>query len=56
MNKFGSYEGYIGTPCPICDRIRVEHYSNGFDICEKCGWCPQLNNYVFDYEFYDEDE
>lgn len=55
MSKFGDYEGYTGKPCAECGRYRVEHFSKGFDICEKCRWCPQLDNYVLDDEFYEDD-
>ena len=54
--KFGYiYEYYTGKDCANCGRNRVLHWSRGYDICEKCGWCPQLNNYVFDSDF-DADE
>lgn len=65
MSKFGECRGYTGKPCIKCGRYRVEHFStsyqyrpifpNGFDICEKCRWCPQLDNYVSDDEFYEDD-
>ena len=54
MDSFGVCEGYTGEPCEECGRFRVEHYSKGFDICEKCQWCKQLHRYVHDKEFDDE--
>ena len=56
MSKFGECEGYTGDECENCGRVRVEHYSEGVDICEKCRWCKQLNKFVSDDEFYEEDE
>ena len=43
--KIGKCLGYIGTPCPNCNRLRVERWSCGKDICEKCGWCIQDGTY-----------
>ena len=54
MLKVGECQGYIDEDCVNCGRHRVEHYSKGFDICEKCRWCPQLNEYVSDDEFYED--
>ena len=54
MVNFGEYIGYTGNPCKCCGRERVERYSNGFEICEKCHWCDQLSRYVPDDEFYEE--
>ena len=50
--NFGEDEGYTGESCSECSRYRVIHYSKGFDICEKCGWCKQLNRYVSDDEYF----
>lgn len=50
MSRFGKCEGYTDKPCPECGRYRLEHYSNGFDICEKCEWCVQLGEYVDTWE------
>lgn len=55
MSRFGKCEGYTGTPCPECGRLRLEHYSKGFDICEKCEWCVQLGEYVDTWEETDGD-
>lgn len=41
---------YSGRACPECGRVRLESYENGKEICEKCGWCPQENRYVFEDE------
>lgn len=57
MSKFGKCsEYYTGKNCVKCGRNRVIAYSNDFEICEKCNWCPQLNRHVLDNEFYDEEE
>lgn len=56
MRKYGDCEGYNGNACSQCGRVRVEHYSGGFDICEKCLWCEQLNNYVDEDDLYDDIE
>ena len=54
MLKYGDYEGYTGQECPNCGRIRVEHYSGGYDICEKCLWCIQLNEYVSEDDLFED--
>lgn len=41
----GDCLGYIDKPCPNCGRLRVEFWSCGKKICEKCGWCIQDNDY-----------
>ena len=46
----GECLGYIGEPCPNCGRLRVERWSCGKDICEKCGWCIQDNDYFVEDE------
>lgn len=56
MLKIGECQGYIDEDCSNCGRHRVEHYSKGFDICEKCRWCKQLDRHILDEEFYDEEE
>lgn len=33
----GDYLGYTGKSCINCGRNRVERYSTGIEICEKCG-------------------
>lgn len=52
MSKFGKCLGYTGTPCPNCDRYRLERYENGKEVCEKCNWCPQENRYIESDELY----
>ena len=49
MNK-GKLMGYIGKSCPNCGRFRVERWTCGKDICEKCNWCIQDNDYFFEDE------
>ena len=51
MNRFGKNQGYIGKPCEACKRYKVERYSSGFEICEKCHWCSQLSRYISDNIF-----
>lgn len=46
MDKWGNCLAYTGEPCEKCGRYRVERYENGKEVCEKCGWCPQNNEYV----------
>lgn len=41
----GKYLGYVNKDCPNCGRHRVEGWSSGIEICEKCNWCIQDNNY-----------
>ena len=49
-NNLGICEGYSHIECPNCGRLRVEHFSSGLDICEKCNWCIQKNEYWSDTE------
>ena len=51
MIRYGKCEGYSKKPCPNCGRHRLENYSKGYSICEKCGWCVQLGRYVLADEF-----
>lgn len=37
---------YVGTPCPNCGRARLCACDNGMHRCEKCNWCPELNDYA----------
>lgn len=41
----GECLGYDGTQCPKCKRVRVEKYSKGERICEKCNWNKTLQKY-----------
>lgn len=54
FKELGKCEGYIDKECPNCGRMRVEHYSCGKDICEKCGWSIQDKTYI-DLTFDDEE-
>lgn len=43
---------YVSKECPKCGRVRVEHYTNGKHVCEKCHWCIEENQYresIFKY-------
>lgn len=46
QSDFGRCLGYSNTPCPNCGRVRLENYENGKQVCEKCQWCPQDEEYV----------
>jgi ribosomal protein L37AE/L43A len=46
MKEWSKCLGYTGTACPNCGRYRLERYKNGKEICEKCQWCPQEQQYV----------
>ena len=35
--KLGAYKGYTNKKCVNCGRYRVELYSSGSKVCEKCG-------------------
>ena len=42
FNKIlGEYLGYIGEPCCNCGRYRVQKFSSGALVCEKC--CTDQN-------------
>ena len=41
---------YLETECPNCGRLRVEHWSNGKDVCEKCLWCIQDEDYYWEID------
>lgn len=56
MIDFGNILGYTGEPCPNCGRLRLEKYDKGYTICEKCQWCIELDRYIMDYEFLDDNE
>lgn len=32
--------------CPHCGRHRLCMCPNGKHRCEKCNWCPELNDYA----------
>lgn len=54
MQDLGKCLGYVSEPCPNCGRVRVEKYSGGKHICEKCSWCVEDDEY-FDWDRYDDE-
>jgi len=32
--------------CERCGRMRVTLCRNGMHRCEKCNWCPELNDFA----------
>jgi ribosomal protein L37AE/L43A len=48
--RIGATVWYIGDPCPKCGRFRVERYTCGRSICEKCHYCVEEDRYVTDEE------
>ena len=50
MQDLGEYLGYDSEPCPNCGRVRVEKYSGGKRICEKCAWCIEDERYYIEEE------
>ena len=40
---------YDGTDCANCGRERVEKYSNGRRVCEKCNWDQEAQDYAYDH-------
>lgn len=55
-NNFGKCLGYDREPCPNCGRLRLENYENGKQVCEKCMWCPQDNEYKSERDIYGEED
>lgn len=41
----GKNLGYIDKKCINCGRYRVEKYSSGKEICEKCGFEQNTKQY-----------
>ena len=41
---------YVYKACPNCGRYRVEEYTNGDEICEKCRWNLTKQRYEVDDE------
>lgn len=39
---------YVDMDCPKCGRHRVEVWSNGKHICEKCLWCIEDKEYYWE--------
>lgn len=58
MQNLGECMGYVSESCPNCGRYRVEKYSGGKHICEKCNWCVEDKEYIYldDYENVQIDE
>ena len=52
MENLGEFLGYIAKPCSRCGRMRVEEYSGGKHICEKCNWCEEDKAYFNWKEYY----
>lgn len=50
MQDLGEYLGYDSEPCPNCGSVRVEKYSCGKHICEKCHWCIEDKGYYIEEE------
>lgn len=48
MSKLGECLDYTGEECPNCGRVRVEMWSCGKRICEKCHWCIEDEEYCYD--------
>lgn len=42
--------GYTNEECPICGRIRVEKWSCGKHVCEKCRWIVEDERYYVEEE------
>lgn len=41
----GDNLGYIDKECINCGRLRVEKYSSGNEVCEKCGFEQNTKQY-----------
>ena len=54
MGKLGELIDYTGEACPNCGRVRVEAWTCGKRICEKCHWCIEDGAYY--YEELEDDE
>lgn len=52
-DDFGKLLGYDNEPCPNCGRLRLENYENSKQVCEKCLWCPQDDEYKLEIDDYD---
>ena len=44
------YLGYSDKECINCGRLRVERYSDGTEICEKCNFDQNKKEYVLEGE------
>lgn len=48
MKQFDLKEGdflYVNKDCVNCGRFRVERLDNGDEVCEKCDWNHNINDY-----------
>jgi hypothetical protein len=45
-NKEWELGDYLPEECPNCKRQRLCKCDNGKSRCEKCNWCPELNQYA----------
>ena len=43
----GTLIGYTGEHCPKCGRMRVEAWTCGRRICDKCHWCIEDQKYYY---------
>lgn len=48
MYSLGKCLGYTPEECPNCGRVRVERWSCGKRICEKCHWCIEDEDFCFE--------
>lgn len=48
MSNLGKCLGYTHEECPNCGRVRVERWSCGKRICEKCHWCIEDEDFCFE--------
>lgn len=44
--KMGELIGYTGEQCICCGRNRVEKFSTGIRVCEKCGTDQLTKKYM----------
>lgn len=51
QEKWGSPLKYLDKHCPNCGRYRVELFSNGKEVCEKCSTNAVSGN--FESEHWD---
>lgn len=47
------YLGYSDKECINCGRLRVEKYSDGTEICEKCNFDQNKKEYVLKGDYYE---
>lgn len=50
VGKLGELIDYTGEACPNYGRVRVELWTCGKRICEKCHWCIEDEAYEYDDE------